>query len=177
MSPHHVWYCVPGWGHHTAAHAQEVALLEANEDLKVTFVYHVLQSKSDCLIVAEDPLVLTFVTEQRVEADMATYPEALTSRITFMPVGTLLPPSPENNGIMMKQGSQALSEMIPKISPPPTKFILDASEAVEFVDQIKSHWPQSKVYLHWSASATSYYNLCGEVTLRGVYDSRTDYGM
>ena len=79
-----------------------------------------------------------------------------------MPSGSILPFTPENAAKMMHEGDDVLKELIPKIEPEPTKFILDQAVAVTFVDQIRKAWPKAKVILHWTPSAMCYYNVCGK---------------
>ena len=41
---HHVWWLVPAWGHHAAAHATICDTLGLNPNLQVTLIHHAMLS-------------------------------------------------------------------------------------------------------------------------------------
>ena len=139
--------------------------LEANPELQITYVYHTTQSKclpkpGGCERAQETS------PESKVEKDLSTYPPDVVARIKWIPTGTDLALIPANFRKIMSEAGTALREMIPDLKPPPTKFILDQAEAVDYIEQIRTCWPNAKVLMHFTPSAMCYYTQCGGSLLR-----------
>ena len=96
-----------------------------------------------------------------MENDLSTYPSHIVARIKQVPAGSNQPLRPENFGKILKEGGDALRDLIPELEPPPTKFLLDQGEAVDFIDQIRRVWPNAKVLMNFTPSAMCYYTMCG----------------
>jgi hypothetical protein len=70
---YHVWYLAAAWGHLTSANALTNRMLQLNLSLQITVITHALIRKFS--LSSELIFLLTFTTENKLEADYALYPD------------------------------------------------------------------------------------------------------
>jgi hypothetical protein len=82
---HHVWYLAAAWGHLTSANALINRMLQLNPPLLITVITHALIRRFS--LSSELTFLLTFTTENKLEADYALYPNLRRDRLRVLFAG------------------------------------------------------------------------------------------